>query len=299
MPRCKSRGIIFGMCVKMKYSKSFNVIPTNLTKGEAIDLKFYSRIQIEPSHPSYIDANHIFSQERFKYPYLPLYLGNEEIDPHCVNLNVLRLIIRENNVNAKICIPKELSPLTDFCLKHINYHHQFYPANTNCFIYLTIRVTDDECYYKNSQTWHIDGFQGSKLTRHIPEQTILWSNTNPTEFSIQPYFLEGLNPSKHNIHKFFHDNAFGPFYKGIKNGTYLLTPYNVHRVSNEEFKGRRLFVRLTFSPVEIEDYTNTFNPMMEKFTYPTREDVRDFFWDYQGENTEGFELLNFRLEADK
>ena len=159
--------------------------------------------------------------------------------------------------------------------------HSTQLANNKPYIYITVRTTDGNCYYQTAQDWHVDGFQGSSADRHIPEQDIVWSNCNPTEFSIQPMFCEGLNPSKHSIVNFFNTNINNDdVYTGVPNGVYLLTPYNIHRVSVEPFLQKRVFVRLTFSPVPIIDATNTPNPCIE-VEERYRRDVRDFLWDYK------------------
>lgn len=267
------------------YISSLNYINTEIKKENIIkiDVPKYDRLIIEPMHPSYNDSKIDFSQEKFKYPYLPLYLGKFEIDnSENIDLNVLRLMIRENSDNNSIYLPKELLPLKDFILENINYHRQHYSINKDCFIYITVRsCTYDELFYKNSSEWHIDGFQGARIKRHIIEQDAFWCNKNPTEFLIQPFFCEILNPSKHDINDFFEKNADDRFIvKSEKNSIYFNTPYNIHRVNKDKFEGKRLFIRLNFSPVLIEDSTNTNNPAFEKYIFNKRRDVRDFLRSY-------------------
>lgn len=112
--------------------------------------------------------------------------------------------------------------------------HSTQLANNKPYIYITVRTTDGNCYYQTAQDWHVDGFQGSSADRHIPEQDIVWSNCNPTEFSIQPMFCEGLNPSKHSIVNFFNTNINNDdVYTGVPNGVYLLhTTFIVFRLSH-------------------------------------------------------------------
>lgn len=266
----------------MSYINTVSYIePTLLTGWENHTITPYNRLKIDPAHPSYADANEVFDQERFKYPYLPLYLGQRHIDVSDINVNVLRLIISDGSYNLHL--PEQLAPLKDFISEQCNYHRQYYPVNNNPYIYITVRTTDGDCYYQTAQDWHVDGFQGSSTVRHIPEQDIVWSNCNPTEFSIKPMFCEGLNPSKHSIVNFFNTNINNDdVYTGVPNGVYLLTPYNIHRVSVEPFLQKRVFVRLTFSPVPIVDSTNTPNPCI-KVEERYRRDVRDFLWDYKSD----------------
>ena len=215
---------------------------------------------------------------------MPLYLGKQKINIKNVQVNCCRLLIRKNDSNI-VHLPKECLFAKDFILNYINYHNQFYPKNKNCFIYLTIRTTEKDCYYKNSCTWHVDGFQGAKIDRHIPEQGIIWSNVNPTEFLMQPFYLAGLDSAKHDIHDYLNKNGNeGMAYKGVENGVYLITPYNVHRACEKNINKKRVLIRINFSPVEIQDYTNTDNPMLPmKYNY--REDIRDHLWSYDLDET--------------
>jgi hypothetical protein len=268
------------------YINSVTYIPVNLKKEDIVEIPVpqYHRVIVDPEHPSYVDSTLDFSQNKFKYPYLPLYLGDYDIpDIDSINLNVLRLMIRENSEHNSVYLPKELLPFKNFILENINYHRQYHSINKDFFIYITVRSsTYDELFYKNSSTWHIDGFQGSRIKRHIIEQDIFWCNISPTEFSLQPYFCEYLNSSKHDINQFFesrHDSRF--LIKSKPKSTYLVTPYNVHRVNKDKFDGKRVFIRLNFSPVLIEDFTNTVNPALSQYVFEQRRDVRDFLRNYE------------------
>lgn len=249
----------------------------------SIPVDKYPRIKIDPLHPSYADSEIVFDQEKFKYPYLPLYLGDYEIkDVESIDMNVLRLMIRANDENADIKLPSQLIVLKDFVLDQVNYHRQHYPANKNCFIYITVRSCSyDDLYYGNSKTWHIDGFQGARIDRHLIEQNAFWCNKCPTDFLLQPMYCEGLNASKHDINDFFDRTAKAAFViKSKEKSVYFVNPYGIHRVSSERFEGKRIFVRLNFSPVFIEDSTNTFNPAFADVVFPKRRDVRDFLRSY-------------------
>lgn len=264
-----------------------------LTEGETLDVPNKTRLKIDPNHPSYVQQTEEFSHEGYKYPYMPLYLGQYNMDVTKVNVNVLRLLIKWGT--GKLALPNELLFAKDFILEQINYHSQFYFKGDSKFVYITIRTTEKDCYYSNSQTWHVDGFQGSRIGRHKCEQDIMWSNVNPTEFLLQPFYLDGLNPSKHDINQYFEDHAHeGCAYQGVENGVYLTTPYNIHRVTNALFDKKRVFIRLTFSPVEIEDPTNTPNPMFNGVDKAKdRDDVRNNLWKYETDETpnNGFKKL--------
>lgn len=266
------------------YISTLKYIENNLSPGEIIECPHYDRFIIDPFHPSYRDSHEDFTQSKFKYPYIPLYMGDyniPEIEHEGYDVNVLRLLIRNNDSQSDIYLPKELLSLKEFILQQINYHRQHYDENKECFIYITIRTsTYDNLFYKNSCTWHIDGFQGSRINRHIVEQDIFWCNKNPTQFLIQPMFCEYLDSSKHDINEFFEKQSDERFIIDTQpNKIYLATPYNIHRVNILPFEGKRVFIRLNFSPVEIEDFTNTINPMLVR-EYQKRRDVRDFLREY-------------------
>lgn len=279
------------------YIDSVKYISTNLKEEDIVKIQVpkYHRVIIDEEHPSYLDSTIDFSQNKFKYPYLPLYLGEYDIpEVEEIDLNVLRLMIRENSEDKSIFLPKQLLAFKDFILENINYHRQYYSINKDCYIYVTVRSsTYEELFYKNSSTWHIDGFQGSRIKRHIIEQDAFWCNKSPTEFSLQPYFCEYLNPSKYDINEFFEKNANKNFLiKSKPKSTYFITPYNVHRVNKQEFEGKRVFIRLNFSPVLIEDFTNTVNPALPQYLFDKRRDVRDFLRSYELEEAadSGFEI---------
>lgn len=258
------------------YTKFVEYIPAVFSTGESFDIPKYDRLKIDSLHPSYNDALSNFDLNRYRYPYLPLFLGIYNFDITNINVNCLRLLIHTPYSN-KIHLPYEILFTKDFILNQIVYHNQHYSINKKCFIYLTIRTSDGDYYYKTAKIWHVDGFQGSRISRHIPEQDIIWSNINPTEFLMQPFFINEIDCSKYDIADYFDRNANGSVYSGVENGIYLITPYNIHRVTKKCNSEKRIFIRLTFSPIEIEDPTNTINPMI-RTDFPPRRDVRDFLW---------------------
>ena len=245
----------------------------------------HQRVQIEPGHPMYGQCEEPFSQAMYRYPSLPLFVGKFEVPDEKIaemDLNVLRLLVRLDDRHASLFIPRALAPVVPLVLQNVNYHRQHFPANADCFVYLTVRVSDHETmFYRDATMWHADGFQGARVPRHRVEQNCFYSNVNPTEFSLQPYFCEGLNPRLHDANEFF-DRTTNPAYaiKGVDNGIYFINPYHVHRASPEPFTGRRLFVRLNFSPVLIEDPTSTPNPCHPLAAFEERDDVRNYLHAY-------------------
>lgn len=166
-------------------------------------------------------------------------------------------------------IPKELEwvrPLIELCDSN-----QKLIGIRQPFVYITIRsglvesVTDD--------LWHVDGF--SQNITHLPEQNYIWSNNYPTEYVTKLFdFPIDFNGLKHNIHLFFQDNIDD---KDIllmnKNTIYCLDPYVIHRRSPISNNKNRCFIRLSYTPIEIEDINNTINPLL--FTNYKRDGVKD------------------------
>lgn len=54
----------------------------------------------------------------------------------------------------------------------------------------------------------------------------------------------------------------------------------MHRVNHRPFDGKRVFVRINFSPVAIEDPTNTSTPSLPR-VFGKRVDVRNFLSPYR------------------
>ncbi|NTF17869.1 hypothetical protein G6L37_05600 [Agrobacterium rubi] len=246
----------------------------------------YERLQIEPLHPIYGQTELPFSEAMYKYPSIPLFVGKFEISTDelaALELNVLNLMIRENSRTAPIHLPKAAESIAPLILQNINYHRQFFEANADAYVYLTVRVCDYETmYYRNSATWHVDGYQGARAVRQRVEQNMLWSNVNPTQFSIQPYFCEGINPRMHDINEFFErKTSEASAISAVRNGIYFVNPYHVHRVCPERFDGKRVFVRVNFSPVLIEDPRSTENPRLPQYRFAKRVDVRNFLHAYE------------------
>jgi hypothetical protein len=141
------------------------------------------------------------------------------------------------------------------------------------FCYITVRhglvesVTDDE--------WHVDGF--SQTITHLPEQNYAWSNVCSTEYIVKPIeFPDDFDPLKHNIHLFFQDSITSEdkIHRMVQNSIYCFDPYIIHRHPQVPAGLVRTFVRVSYTPIEIIDKTNTQNPLLP--TFATRDAVKDF-----------------------
>jgi len=165
-------------------------------------------------------------------------------------------------------------PFTEFlipdnlkwCEPAINYANAYQKINgiKQPFCYLTVRsgIVDSS----KDDEWHADGF--SMNITHIPEQNYIWADCFPTEVVYDKFKIPNdFNPFKHNIHLFFQDSiGEDSKIKVLKPNTlYCLDPYVVHRRPPISQGTQRTFVRVSFTPIEIDDKNNTINPLLPTF----------------------------------
>jgi hypothetical protein len=146
-----------------------------------------------------------------------------------------------------------------------------------CFTYITVRVGDKQ--HATLTDWHVDGFS-TRIT-HIPEQNYIWADQHPTEVCpMRVSFPADFDPLKHNIHKYLAQYAREEDVVRLRpRAVYAMDPYILHRAPT--YEGRRAFVRISFTPIEIRDRNNTENPLMPKgHTYDGVREWRDNLEDY-------------------
>lgn len=204
-------------------------------------------------------ANNIFHHKFYENPCPPEPLKTIKYFVPQKETYVLRLLIKAPGTEVKLPVEIDwVAPFVSDCL----FYEKLFPNYQNRFWYLTVRNGPSESCGKEAETFHVDGFQGAKLPRHIPQQSIIWTDKYPTQWSIQPYFLRALDKHKHNIHFAFNKLAHKDFiFTGIENTLYMFDPYCVHRKDSNAV-GFRTVLRMTISPVLVEDDTNTANPAL-------------------------------------
>lgn len=183
-------------------------------------------------------------------------LGYIELSVPIEEQYILRMLIKK--MFNGYMIPQEIQWLQPFIEKCEAYQKSM--GINQPFVYITIRngivksVTDDE--------WHVDGF--SKTITHLPEQNYIWSNKIPTEYIEKAIEIpHDFNPLKHNIHKFFQKRISETDIKMMnEKKIYCLDPYIIHKRPKIEPNVNRCFIRLSFTPIEIEDVNNTINPLL-------------------------------------
>jgi hypothetical protein len=238
-----------------------------------------------PNNPVYDRAQNNFSEEWFMYPAPPLYLGQQNIAFPKQDIYLLRLLIKMPG--TEFIIPEKIGFMAPVISKIAQYQSAFFPSYNERFFYLTVRSgvvksqKDDE--------FHVDGFQGTATTsvpRHIPEQNYIWADSNPTLFSIQPYFLDHIDPARYNVHTHFEAvTRKDHVYSALEKGLYIMDPYHVHARPKVEGGTVRSFFRLCASLVEIRDDTCMSNPHIPRGPYG-RSDVRDRLDDCDGTSSE-------------
>tara|TARA_R110000851_G_scaffold47424_1_gene115014 strand:- start:7895 stop:8605 length:711 start_codon:yes stop_codon:yes gene_type:complete len=197
------------------------------------------------------------------------------------DVNVLRMLIKKPF--GLYSLPRELSWVTHLIASAVQ--HQSKIGVTQPFCYLTIRsgevksVTDDE--------WHVDGF--SQTITHLPEQNYIWTNKVPTEF-LNGYPIKiprDFDSSRHNIHKFFQKDIEAydgklPIETFEPETLYCVDPYIIHRrPASSNGMLNRTFVRISFTPIEIEDVNNTLNPLLSTdYTRDGVKEIRDKLVEY-------------------
>ena len=216
-------------------------------------------------------AQHLLNLATFNQDRRPEYRGFEQLKTPSEEQYVLRLLIEEPYSGLQL--PEEYQWVLPIIKegkinqKRIGIRHPF--------LYLTIRhgivrsTGDDE--------WHTDGF--SMRYSHVPEQNYIWvSGGYPTEYISEAVEIPSdFNPMFQNLHLFFQDHfrEKGAQVESIdEHSIYAMDPYVVHRRPKAAFGKLRTFVRVSFTPIEIVDRNNSFNPAIPR-NY-TRDGVEDF-----------------------
>ena len=176
-------------------------------------------------------------------------------------------------------IPTELEWCTNLILEAIENQKRM--GINQPFCYITVRhgfvtsTLDDE--------WHVDDF--STTITHLPEQNYYWSNTHPTDYIVKKIkFPKDFDAQKHNVHLFFQDNINenDEVKKMEANTLYCFDPYVIHRRPVDAKNLMRTFVRLSFTPIEINDVNNTLNPLIEtNYTRDGKIEFRDKLLRYE------------------
>ena len=239
-----------------------------------------------------VDADNIAYQSLFKpfnlnqyiYPRPPIDMGLVDRDMVLGGFpNVLRMPLKfphsekwKTNGNEYL-IPKEFKRLMPLLQRIMEYEKFINTQHNSWFCHITYdhsRVKEGE--YHRFPGFHGDGIQGTKLTpKVVVEHSYIVVTDPPTEYCLQPFFLRHLDEAKHNYFLEFDRQAKDVnIYGSLPNHLYLIDPYMVHRTPRFTREMDRVFIRITYAPVELQHPKNTNNPLFPGQEYRERVDIR-------------------------
>lgn len=270
----------------MRYSESVKYVPVQIGTS-IIPLELAPRwvTTPQPNSPVWSRINKIFDVEHFQYAAPPIELSRFNFDfSSFKGMRVLRCPIKKAGETV-LNIPSELEallPIIRFALEtelHVNPRFNDFHAH----------ITIDNKFISEGESqrpagWHVDGFQGVRVDNHAIEHSYILVDTIGTEFCIQPFFLNHLDFSRHNVfYEFERQASEDNVYQVAPGALMLIDPYMVHRSPIVHEDTLRTFFRLTFTETELEDPVNTINLHYPIPEYDNRIDVRDRLYAYDGE----------------
>lgn len=199
----------------------------------------------------------------------------------CGDQMVLRMLV-QSPYSRGLKLPKELDWVRPSLYEATAFQKTV--GIRHPYTYITVRSglvsthTDDE--------WHVDGF--STRYTHLPEANyIIVSGSRPTQHLDQTFdFPEDFNPLKHNIHKYFQNRCIPSRIRNLELDTiYFLDPYVIHKRPPATQGTQRIFLRISFTPIEIPDPNNTTNPEIptDHYIVDGIKEFRDTLGDYHEE----------------
>ena len=255
---------------------------------EVPDGRFVPRV--DPEHPFYHHQHEPFNIARYRFCAPPIEIGASRLDYTvlpAVLTNVLRLPIKFPGTEYRL--PVEIAPFADLIERVARYESGFNARHRECFVHVTI--DDSEVLpgeYHRYPGFHGDGVQGAKFSQreYTPiEHSYVFVSEPPTEFCLQPFFVEHLNDARHNLfHEFERQIREANIVGTLPWHVYLIDPYMIHRTPPILVGCRRIFFRITFCYTELQHPKNTQNPHFpESGVYAARWDVRNFLTTYPGQ----------------
>lgn len=206
-------------------------------------------------------ARRILSVKEFEQTCHPEPVGTVYVEGPKEDVRILRMQIDPSNLPSVV---KWARPIVAAAL-----HYQLCIVGVkHPFCYITIR--HGEHFSETDDEWHVDGF--STQISHLPEQNYVWSNVDCTEFpaSFRVRVPYTFNPNVHNLQTLIQRQIRkdAPVVSGVPCVIYCMDPYVVHRKPRLPVFHRRSFVRVSFTPIIINDKNNTPNPLGEPYTPP-------------------------------
>jgi hypothetical protein len=199
----------------------------------------------------------ILNLDQYQYINEEELVGKFDMEEPEEEVYVLRMLIQSPTKGFQL--PEELN----WCLPIItaSIEYQTWLGIRHPFMYLTIRkgicksIKDDE--------WHVDGF--SMKYPHIPEQNYIYASDYPTQVvrDFRVKFPQEFDPLNHNIHSYLSKFINPTDITNLKSHhLYCMDPYVIHRRPPTSKGKIRTFIRVSFTPLEINDINNTINPLI-------------------------------------
>lgn len=247
-------------------------------EGEIVEIKDVWMPKAKSWSPVYKTLTDPFDITQLTNPRLPVDLGNFDISYIKELPRLLRMTIKPVG-SHEISIPKELSPMKTFLEQACSYEKTINEKFEECEIHLTVDYSTIE--KDNTQRfpgWHVDGLQGGKFKNKLmAEHSYIIATNNPTEFCLQPFFVEQYDEDITNYFKTFDQQAQNSnIYRGLDNHLYLMDAYIVHRTPKIQETTERGFIRVTVANAPLPIEFNTLNPMLDQVKAPTKLDIRDW-----------------------
>ncbi len=116
--------------------------------------------------------------------------------------------------------------------------------------------------------WHLDGLQGDEVQiKKAVDFEFFWFDCLPTLFAPQPFDINGLNLSTHNVFDWLGRQVdLAKILEAKPFRIYGINPYHVHRANEAKEKVYRRFIRLAYTYIPVTSVRMTINPEM-KYNY--------------------------------
>ncbi|MBI2102525.1 hypothetical protein HYT55_01700 [Candidatus Woesearchaeota archaeon] len=218
------------------------------------------------------DLNTLWDLEQFKIPRVPVsfgYLPEEQRDffsrPGVTR--VLDMPIRFPGTDYRL--PKELAQFKDVISRVANIEEAINPQHSVYYCYLTIdqRTVKAGTLHREAPC-HVDGFQGARWPTPLPiNHTYTISDTIPTVYYPQPFFLDNLDIAKHDFFwEFNRQVAMANSQSAIRFSPFELTlmnAYCVHRGDDAVQDTCRTWLRLSYEVRIFDRLGNAHNPLFD------------------------------------
>lgn len=212
-----------------------------------------------------------FSLDHFLMPEEPLPIGRYTLP--VISPNILRMPIKYPGSQYRI--PRMLKPILSLIETIADYEITYNALHDKSHCHITYErqfVLAGET--QRMPGFHVDGFQKQGDYKTVEHSYIL-TDCYPTEFSLKGYDLSSFNSWTHMFSVMDKLTEMNTVIPVDSNTIYLMSCYQVHRTPKLPRSTWRTFLRVTYTPRELEDNRNTVNPLFPGQVYVIRDDIRN------------------------